>query len=515
MTIVQQGAINTTALIVPDLYVQIVPPQNLLLNGVPTDVLGIVGTAPWGPVNSPVIAGSMSDFAASFGTLVNRKHDLGTQVAIAVLQGASNFRLVRVTDGTDTEAQIVIQSTCLTVAAKYTGSAGNGIVVTLAAGSAANTSQAVIVLPGATPEIYNNIAGSGNAFWVNLAAAINGGNSALRGPSQLVTAVAGAGTAAPTLTSYALTGGSDGVTSITTASLVGVDTAPRTGMYALRGQGCGIGVLSDLDDSTSWPTQIAFGLSEGVYMVMTGPSGDNIANAVSTKAGVGVDSYSAKLMFGDWLYWYDSVNAVTRLCSPAAFAAGRLANLSPEQSSLNKQVYGVVSSQKSGAPGSPTYSTYATADLSALLGAGIDVVSNPQPGGAYWGVRGGHNTSSNNVIDGDNYTRLTNYIAATLSSGMGQYVGQLVNSTLFQNIKATLLSFLSGMLTQGMLGSADGTLPFAVVCDTTNNPLSRTALGYVQADVQVQYQAINEKFIVNVQGGQSVVVSQTATIPQQ
>jgi hypothetical protein len=515
MTIVQQGAINTTALIVPDLYVQIVPPQNLLLNGVPTDVLGMVGTAPWGPVNSPVIVGSMSDFAASFGTLIDRKHDLGTQVAIAVLQGASNFRLVRVTDGTDTAASIVLQSTCLTVTGKYTGSAGNGIVITLAAGSAANTFQAVVTLPGATPEIYNNVAGTGNAFWVNLAAAINSGNSALRGPSQLVTAVAGAGTAAPVLASYALSGGTDGVATISTASLIGVDAAPRTGMYALRGQGCGIGVLSDLDDSTSWTTQVAFGLSEGVYMVMTGPAGDTIANAVSTKASAGLDSYAGKLMFGDWIYWADPVNAVTRLCSPAAFAAGRLANLSPEQSSLNKQIYGVVSSQKSGAPGSPTYSTYATADLAALLGAGIDVISNPQPGGAYWGVRGGHNTSSNEVIDGDNYTRLTNYIAATLSSGMGQYVGQLVNTTLFQNIKATLLSFLSGMLSQGLLGSTDGRLPFAVVCDSSNNPLSRTALGYVQADVQVQYQAINEKFIVNVQGGQSVVVSQTATIPQQ
>jgi hypothetical protein len=515
MTIVQQGAINTTALIVPDLYVQIVPPQNLLLNGVPTDVLGMVGTAPWGPVNSPVIVGSMSDFAASFGTLINRKHDLGTAVAIAVLQGAANFRLVRVTDGTDTAASCVLQSTCLTITGKYTGSAGNGIVVTLAAGSAANTFQAVVTLAGATPEIYNNIGGTGNAFWVNLAAAINSGNSALRGPSQLVTAVAGAGTAAPAMASYALAGGTDGVAAISTASLIGVDTAPRTGMYALRGQGCGIGVLSDLDDSTSWTTQVAFGLSEGVYMVMTGPAGDNISNAVSTKASVGLDSYAGKLMFGDWIFWSDPVNVVTRLCSPAAFAAGRLANLSPEQSSLNKQIYGVVSSQKSGAPGSPTYSTYATADLSALLGAGIDVISNPQPGGAYWGVRGGHNTSSNDVIDGDNYTRLTNYIAATLSSGMGQYVGQLVNTTLFQNIKATLLSFLSGMLSQGLLGSTNGTLPFAVVCDRSNNPLSRTALGYVQSDVQVQYQAINEKFIVNVQGGQSVVVSQTATIPQQ
>jgi ribosome-associated toxin RatA of RatAB toxin-antitoxin module len=69
------------------------------------------------------------------------------------------------------------------------------------------------------------------------------------------------------------------------------------------------------------------------------------------------------------------------------------------------------------------------------------------------------------------------------------------------------MAFLSGMLTQGLLGSTDGSLPFAVVCNSSNNPVSRTGLGYVQADVQVQYQAINEKFIVNVQGGQTVTVS--------
>ena len=54
MPIVQAGAINTTALVVPDLYVQVVPPQNLVLNGVPTNVVGVVGSASWGPVNQPV-----------------------------------------------------------------------------------------------------------------------------------------------------------------------------------------------------------------------------------------------------------------------------------------------------------------------------------------------------------------------------------------------------------------------------------------------------------------------------
>ena len=147
-----------------------------------------------------------------------------------------------------------------------------------------------------------------------------------------------------------------------------------------------------------------------------------------------------------------------------------------------------------------------------MLQAGIDVIANPQPAGTFWGVRGGHNASSNGAISGDNYTRLTNYIAATLAAGMGQYVGQVVNASLFRRIRATQLSFLQGMLSQGLLGSSDGNLPFSVICDTSNNPASRTGLGYVQSDAQVQYQAINEKFIVNMEGGQTVLV-QMQTLP--
>ena len=110
MPIVQQGAINTTALVVPDLYVQIVPPQTLLLNGVPTDILGIVGSASWGPVGQPVVVGSMAQYSASFGPVMARLYDMGTQVATSVQQGAQNFRCVSVTDGSDTSALLTIQS---------------------------------------------------------------------------------------------------------------------------------------------------------------------------------------------------------------------------------------------------------------------------------------------------------------------------------------------------------------------------------------------------------------------
>jgi phage tail sheath protein FI len=515
--IFQAGALNTTALIVPDLYVGIVPPQTVLLNGVPTNVLGIVGSAPWGPVNSVVIASSMGDFAVNFGAVMARKYDLGTAMAISVLQGANNFRLVRVTDGTDTKATVSL-STNITFTAAYTGSLGNQLAVTISAGSMANTWRVVVSLPGFTPETFDNLASglTGNAIWVAIASAINNGVSALRPASKLITAAALAGTAAPVAgTTLFSTGtlGTDGVTGLTDQSLVGVDGlgSVRTGMYVLRGQGCSIAFLQDVTTVSTFTTQVAFGLSEQIYMIGVTAAGDSVTTAPAIKAGAGIDSYAFKYMFGDWLYWYDQVNLITRLVSPQGFIAGRLANMSPEQSSLNKQMYGIIGSQKNGLVGTAQDTNYSVAELQALATAGIDVIANPQPGGSYWGARIGHNSSSNAAINGDNYTRLTNYLAVSLGAGMGQYVGQLVNQGLFQQVRATLNSFLASMLQQGLLGTlVVGQRPYNVICDLTNNPASRTGLGYVQADVAVTYQAINEKFIINIQGGQTVVALASA-----
>ena len=531
MPIIQQGSINTTALIVPNLYVQIVPPQNLVLNGVPTNVIGAVGTAAWGPVGQPVIIGTMADYARIFGAVQNRKYDMGTAVASAVQQGASAFRCVRVTDGEEAAASAIFNgaagSNCSFVGTSlYPGSAANGDTLTLASGSKSGSYKLVVARPGLPAEVFDNITGAGADFWSALVAAVNTGNGPTRSASQLVRLTAGQGAGASvapssltlpmTITLGTGTGsvaGADGAATVTAANLVGQDTLLRTGMYALRGQGCGIGMLADCDDSSQWTVQAAFGFSEGVYMVTAGPAGDTISNAVSSKATAGLDAYSAKHLFGDWLWWQDTVNGVVRLVSPQGFVAGRLANLSPEQSSLNKPLYGVLGSQKSGQTVSGQAGTYADADLAALLAAGIDVVTNPVPGGSYWGVRGGHNSSSNPAVNGDNYTRMTNYIAATLAAGMGQYVGQTINAGLFRRIRATLLSFLQNMLDQGLLASKDGvSQPFSVICDTSNNPDSRTDLGYVQADTQVQYQAINEKFIVNMEGGQTVQITKQ-TLP--
>uniref|UniRef100_UPI0021756F60 hypothetical protein n=1 Tax=Bacillus thuringiensis TaxID=1428 RepID=UPI0021756F60 len=85
MPVFPQGAINTTALVVPDVYVQIVPPSDNFINGLPTNILGIVGTAQWGPVNAAVTVSSLADYVQKFGNVQPRKYDLGTVVWGAVL----------------------------------------------------------------------------------------------------------------------------------------------------------------------------------------------------------------------------------------------------------------------------------------------------------------------------------------------------------------------------------------------------------------------------------------------
>ena len=510
MTVSQAGSVNLTSVQVPDVIVKIQPPQQNFINGVPSNILGLVGTAQWGPVNSPTVVGSLAQYVAQFGNIQARKYDIGTALWAATLNGANNFRVVRVTDGTDTAATATIGSTGVTITSKYTGSLGALTSVVLQAGTAANSWRVIVTIPGLAPEVFDNLAAglTANAVWVAIAAAINNGISGLRGPSNIIVATAGASTAAPVVGTTALTGGTDGATTITSTVLLGTDGTTRTGMYALRSTGCGIAALVDCDTSTSWTTQVAYGLSEGTYMIAVAPAGCAIANGttgtVDLKATAAIDSYTIKILHGDWCYFNDTVNNQIRLISPQGFAAGRLAGLSPQESGLNKPLYGIVGTQKS-----YTNTQYSNADLTLLAQAGIDVITNPIPAGASFGLRTGRNASSNAVINGDNYPRMTNYVAYTLNSAMGIYVGRLQTTLVRQSALGAVNAFLAGMWQQGMIGDVTnaGKQPWSAICDGTNNSAPRVALGYMQIDLRITYLSVITTLLINVEGGQSVSVN--------
>lgn len=198
MPIVPAGSTNLTGIGVPNVYVQIIPP-NPLLNGVPTDIVGVVGSATWGPVNAPTVIGSMEQYVSQFGSPANRKYDMGIGVYAASLQGANNFLCARVTDGTDTASSIIIQDVTTaagaTLTSLYSGSLGNNIFANISNGSGSTianpTYKLVIYFSGGVPEVFDNIGGTGAAFWTNLVNAVNLGQNGLRGPSQICVASTG------------------------------------------------------------------------------------------------------------------------------------------------------------------------------------------------------------------------------------------------------------------------------------------------------------------------------------
>ena len=314
----------------------------------------------------------------------------------------------------------------------------------------------MISLPGQIPEVFDNV-----------------------GPA----------TSAASTASFA--GGTDGTTTITGSVLVGVDAVPRKGLYALRGTGASVAVLADADDSTQWTSQVAYGLSEGTYMVMTGPAGDTITNAVSAKATAGIDSYAAKLLFGDWVYFSDAANGQTRLISPQGYAAGKLAALSPEQSGLNKPLQGVVGTQKSFA--SQQYSERRAAgprpgrDRCRLQpGAGGQLLRAPHRPERQ--LQRGHQRGQ--LHPDDQLHRLHP------QRGDGHFHRPDDHpADERREAKATLDSFFSALKDLKMIDS------FLVVLDSTNNTPNREALGYQTADCKVRYLSIVNYLICNLEGG--------------
>ena len=489
----------------PGVYVDIVqaPPE---INGVPTNLLGIVGAASWGPTNTPNLIGSNQELVDTFGSVINQSHDLATACVIAMAQGANAIYGVRVTDGTDTKASVELMDTDATPAegalltALYSGTVGNTITAQISAGIQPNTFTLTITRPGVLTEVFANIGGIGSAFWQNLVNAVNNGQSLSRGPSQLVTAsLPGTlSTYAPALSTDTLAGGTNGASSVTDTTVLGSDGPPRTGMYALRGTGVQVAMLADVSTESTFTDQISFGLQEGIYMIGVGAPGQTVATAISAKNTAGVGSHAFKLLMGDWIYWWDQTNSVQRLVSPQAFSAGLLVSLNPSQSSLNKQVYGVIATQTSA-----NGYRYSYADLQQLTQNGIDLITNPIPAGNAFGVRIGVNTSFSAVNAFDNYTRMTNFLAATFNKATGIFDGQVQTPELWHEVETAFDDFLSNLESQNLIED------YQVTVNQTNNPQSQQALGFMNVNVSVTYFGIAAMIVVSLNGGTSVVISQS------
>ncbi|KVT86267.1 hypothetical protein WT25_10970 [Burkholderia territorii] len=510
----QQSQLNVAALSAPGVYTEIVAPPPVVA-GAPTNGYGLVGVASWGPVNSPFLVASPTAAPSQVGQVTNRSRDLATALSIAFALGSYFNYCVRVTDGTDAAATGALKDTTTptavtgaTLTGIYTGTLGNTISATIGTGTAANSYKLTVNMAGYAPEVYDNLTGTGAVFWQNLVSAVNNGQSGVRGPSQLVVATIGTATATPAQATITLSGGTDGTTGVTDSTLVGSNsTYPVTGMYALQASPVQTLNLVDHTTSTQWSTIAAFGLQFGMFTGGQTAAGTSIASTSTALNTAGVDTPWFKCLVGDWVYWQDAVNNIQRLVSPMNVWGPMRATLTPNQSTLNKQVLGIIGTQRSVAK-----QPYAQGELQAACLARVDYLANPSAGGNYFSFQTDRNSSSQAATNSEAYTTMTNFLAASLGgTTFGYVIGNPQTPTLRAGVKDAMTAFLTGIWQPPVqyIGNVNQPtkVPFKITLDSSNNPNNYVALGIMQVLVQVTYQSIVRVFVIALQGGQTVSVN--------
>lgn len=516
INILPVGSVNPAAIQAPGVYVVETLPQ-APISGVATNRIGTIGTASWGEVDVPVTSGSLTEAISNFGNpSASDPFDLMTHVLCQTSMGANNLVCVRVTDGTDIKASIAIVDvtsptpvTGMTVTAVYSGTVGNTLNVIVSAGTNSTVGtplfKVTVFFPigfgNGVPEVYDNIGGTGAILWQNIVNAINMGQGSQRPPSSLITATIGTATLAPALATYVLTGGTNGNSGVTANDLVGLDVTPRTGMYALRGTAIDLLVLANVTDNTTYAAQVEFSVYEACYAMLARPFGESYTSGIAAKKAVGLDSPWGKLLVGDWVQIQDNFNKVQRYVSPQSFTAGVLANLIANQSGLNKQI---ISGVFVGTQSSNTGFIYSKADVGEILTNGLDVIALPSPGGYYFSLQTGKNTSSNALANGDQFTRLTDYIAGSLGSALGVFIGQLQTPTEINEVKSACSAFLRSLQNQQIIGSSTGGQAYTVSVDS-----SQAALGIQIVNVSVAFFGVVVVMLVNLQTGLSSIASVT------
>ena len=170
----------------------------------------MICSAQWGPINEVTNISSLSQFIDSFGSDNDNDDLTGIKGADLFFANGGTLKVVRVDDGTASEASLVLQSDgtdVITLTAKYKGTAGNDISIEI---SENGTNRNIELKLNNTTEIFTNV---GDGYSTNEAIV-----NAINENSNLVTATVETGEETQNLvdaiTATYLETGSDGTTSL-------------------------------------------------------------------------------------------------------------------------------------------------------------------------------------------------------------------------------------------------------------------------------------------------------------
>lgn len=407
-----------------------------------------------------------------------------------------------------------------TLTALYSGILGNSIKLSILPGTSSNFVNVLLTAwPGKAQEFYPGLPNS-SSFWAALQSALAMGAGTQTPPSLLARFAPASSTHPPQQqVATALAGGTDGRSGLTDADLVGSPTggsnAQGSGMYALLNalplpqQAWLVGTT----EPTYWPTVQEFASANGILMAICTSIGTDVSAAVSNLQNYGIDNYEM-MCFIDWPQMYDPVNQVSRFVYPAGPLGGLVASLSPEQSPLNKNLQGIITTSRLQNVGPYSYADISLANLN-----GIALVSNPIGQGPLFGFITAVNTSLNNIGTAPiEYTRMTNFLIQSIGVNLGLFLGKLQSQQPVDPVRSAIKSNINAFLAQLVgNGQLDAYVTLCEFSQTNSSPGYNTPTTIAQhicsVFVAATYLSSIWYLVFTLQGGTTVSV-QNVVSPQ-
>ncbi|MGG1600574.1 phage tail sheath subtilisin-like domain-containing protein [Paenibacillus naphthalenovorans] len=409
--------------------------------GVSLGKIGIVGTFAKGPVNTPVTIGSVDQFVQTFGEF---RSDLTGPLSMlgALNQGATDFAVVRIGGDSLATASLVLKDDTDTdsviVEATSPGKWGNDIKVSVTAGSAPDTVK-LVVISGNRSTSFDNVT--------------------LDNVEQFKTAdvifkkAAGATKLPKLISATKLSGGDDGANA-EDADYIGILDAEgnRTGLRALDPVRCAIVIAAQQSSAAVQAALLTHaanaGLDEGLRMVVLNtPKGTSVDAATALTATL--DSMRAIMAYP----WVEPQELAGMYVAPDGYYAGRLSQLPAHHSPSNKQVSGILSTER--------LLTYA--EVKALTEARISPITLVE--GRGFRIRNGVTLSSDPAWNQTNIRRIFDKIEMAIYRDTQWAISEPHTPKTWSALAAQIDSMLAVMKQNEEIFDFKPT-----VCDETNNP---------------------------------------------
>ncbi|MED0680586.1 phage tail sheath subtilisin-like domain-containing protein [Aneurinibacillus thermoaerophilus] len=416
--------------------------------GISLATIGVVGTFTKGPVNKPTIVGGIDQLINRFGPLAT-KYTGPLSMTGALNQGATDYVVTRIVGNGAAKASLVLKDNAATpkdsiiAEASSEGEWANGdtsdigIKVAVATGTAADTVKLIVII-GSKSWTYDNITLD------NL--------DTIKHEDVTFRKAEGATALPAPISATPLTGGQDGTTS--DSDYIGsIDTnGNRTGLKALEPEHCNIVIAAQ---QTSAAVQAALlthfanadlddGLRIGVLNAKKGEAPQAVIDSASS-----LDS-----MRGIYAYpWVEPMEIAGTYVAPDGYIAGRLATLPAHHSPSNKQIAGILSTERQ----------LTMAELQALTTGRIMPITPVR--GRGFRIRNGVTLSSDPAWNQVNIRRIFDKIEMQVYESTQWAVSEPILPSLWDAIANQIDMMLSIMKRDGEIFDYKPT-----ICNETNNP---------------------------------------------